>query len=103
MTDQLHIRRTYTPDQKAIVDQYEECCRLYLAMSGRDPERKLEMPHPTIIGAKVFCQAWEALVPEFYDQELRFLAMMQTRARRAEMMAKEAGKDVEPELKLVKG
>jgi hypothetical protein len=103
MTESVHIRRTYTPEQRAIVEQYEDCCRLYMGLAGQDADRKLEMKHPTIIGAKVFCQAWEALVPEFYDFELRFLAMMQTRAERAELMAAEAAKAGEPDLKLVRG
>ena len=82
------VRRTYTPDQQEIVDQYKSWAVLLTQMRGKDPERKVEMPHPTIVGATVFCQAWEVLVPELYDMEAAYLSMMATRQDRMPVEAK---------------
>ncbi len=78
----IHIHTTYTPEQRAMVEEYKSFAIRYMQINGENPSRRVDKPHPTIAGAHVFCEAWESMVPKLVDFENLFLAMMSTRQDR---------------------
>lgn len=74
----VHANKLYPKHIAEMMDHYESAARLFCNLQSLDPDKNMQVPHPTIANAKMTIPVWHTCVQMLADFDLRLLALMST-------------------------